>query len=83
FFGGTMFWCRLDFLEPLLRSPEATPADFNSERGQVDATTAHAVERLLGGLLHTVSKKKMYSVKDTAIKELPKKPYNEKYKFVH
>ena len=83
FFGGTMFWCRVDFLGPLLKSSEVTPADFNSERGQVDATTAHAIERVLGKLLHAISKKKMYVIKKRDVSELPDKPYDSKYKFVH
>jgi glycosyltransferase involved in cell wall biosynthesis len=81
FFGGTMFWCRVDFLQPLLKSG-IKPADFNSERGQVDATTAHAIERILGKILHTVSGKKMYIVKDSLVSELPEKLYSSKYKYV-
>ena len=81
FFGGTMFWCRTDFLSPLLKSG-ITPADFNSERGQVDGTTAHAIERILGKALHIVSNKKMYVVKKAVVSELPKKSYHASYKHV-
>jgi lipopolysaccharide biosynthesis protein len=81
FFGGTMFWCRMDFLSPLLKS-SITPADFNSERGQVDGTTAHAIERILGRVLHTVSNKKMYVVKKAVVSELPEKSYTGHYKHV-
>ncbi|MDB5162030.1 MAG: hypothetical protein JWM52_538 [Candidatus Saccharibacteria bacterium] len=81
FFGGTMFWCRVDFLAPLLKSG-ISPSDFNSERGQVDATTAHAIERTLGKLLHAASGRKMYIVKDSVVSVLPEKPYTAKYKFV-
>jgi len=81
FFGGTMFWCRVDFLAPLLKSG-ITPADFNSERGQVDATTAHAIERALGRLLHAVSGKRMYEVKASKVREIVNKPYESKYKYV-
>lgn len=81
FFGGTMFWCRIDFLEPLLKSG-ITPADFNSERGQVDATTAHAIERTLGRLLHAVSGKRMYAVEGSVVRELRDQAFESKYKYV-
>lgn len=81
FFGGTMFWCRMDFLQPLLSS-YLTPADFNTERGQVDATTAHAIERVFGKILHEVTNRKMYMVKNGQVDELPKKSYHAKYKYV-
>lgn len=44
FFGGTMLWMRLDAIQRLLN---ATPSNFELERGQIDGTYAHAVERLL------------------------------------
>jgi len=81
FFGGTMFWCRVDFLSPLLNSG-LTPADFNSETGQVDATTAHAIERILGKILHQVGHKKMYTVNDSVVSILTDKPYTAHYKHV-
>jgi|GEM_PF-3057824 len=81
FFGGTMFWCRLDFLSPLLKSG-ITPADFNTERGQVDGTAAHAIERILGKILHATSGKKMYVVKKAVVTELPEKLHNARYKHV-
>lgn len=81
FFGGTMFWCRMDFILPLLNS-DLMPADFNTETGQVDATTAHALERIFGKTLHEIYSKRMYVVKKGEIKELPKKTYNATYKHV-
>jgi glycosyltransferase involved in cell wall biosynthesis len=81
FFGGSMYWCRIDFLSPLLNSG-ITPADFNTERGQVDGTTAHAIERVLGKLLHMISNKKMYIVKKAVVSELPEKSYKANYKHV-
>jgi lipopolysaccharide biosynthesis protein len=81
FFGGTMFWCRIDFLSPLLNS-DITPADFNSEHGQVDGTTAHAIERIFGKALHKVTNKKMYLIKNGIVSELPSKTYFAKYRHV-
>lgn len=81
FFGGTMFWCRTDFLFPLLKSG-IKPADFNTESGQVDATTAHAIERIFGKILHKIGNKKMYIVDRAIVKELPDKAYIAHYKHV-
>lgn len=81
FFGGTMFWCRMDYLSTLLKSG-LTPADFDSESGQVDGTTAHAIERILGKILHEVAHRKMYAVKDAVVDEFPEGPYTAKYKHV-
>lgn len=47
YFGGTMFWARFDTLRPLL-SAYLMPEDFESESGQVNVTTHHAIERLIG-----------------------------------
>ncbi len=47
FFAGTMFWARVDALEPLLRQRFGA-RHFDEEKGQIDATFAHALERLMG-----------------------------------
>ena len=78
-----MFWCRLDLLSPLITSKAITPIDFNTETGQVDKTTAHAIERVLGKALHKITNKKMYVVKNAIVSELPEKSYRAKYKHVH
>lgn len=47
--AGSMYWVR-GFVLQGLRSLALTPDDFEPEDGQVNATTAHAVERLIGYL---------------------------------
>ncbi len=45
--AGSMYWIR-GFVLQGLRSLNLTPEDFEPEDGQVDATTAHGVERAIG-----------------------------------
>jgi lipopolysaccharide biosynthesis protein len=44
--AGSMFWCRLDALEPLIDAP-LSEVEFAAEAGQVDGTLAHAIERVV------------------------------------
>jgi glycosyltransferase involved in cell wall biosynthesis len=81
YFGGTMFWCRVDFLLPVLNCG-LKPSDFESEKGQVDGTAAHALERIFGKMLHAVTNKKMYVVADGVVSELPEKSYYTSYKYM-
>lgn len=46
FMAGTMFWVSISAIQPIL-DLYLGPDDFESERGQIDGTTAHAIERLL------------------------------------
>jgi lipopolysaccharide biosynthesis protein len=47
FAAGSMYWVR-GFVLQGLRALNMSPADFEPEAGQVNATTAHAIERLIG-----------------------------------
>ena len=51
FAAGSMYWIR-GFALQGLRALNLGAADFEPEDGQVNATTAHAIERALGVLLH-------------------------------
>jgi len=64
FYGGTMFWARLDALVPTIKNIEIE--DFEPEMGQEDSTLAHALERLLN-VIPELNGKKIYSVSKTAV----------------
>lgn len=61
FTAGSMFWVRLAALRPLLDAHMA-PWEFDTEAGQVDGTTAHALERLF----HLATSVAGFEAKDAA-----------------
>jgi lipopolysaccharide biosynthesis protein len=64
FFAGTMFWARLDAIEPLLRYTKTR--FFEKEKGQIDATYAHALERMFC-IVPEIEHKNMYVLNDSGI----------------
>jgi lipopolysaccharide biosynthesis protein len=67
FFAGTMFWLRLESIAPLLRLTQARK--FETESGQIDATFAHALERLLC-VVPELEKKAIYEINKTELKKI-------------
>ncbi len=73
FVAGSMFWCRLSALTPLLDAPWSI-ADFEPEAGQVDGTMAHAVERVVA-LTARFGRFRMASAAAIVGAPDPKQPY--------
>lgn len=77
YFGGTMFWARLDILDPILNL-NLIPDDFQSEHGQIDGTMAHALERLFGVIVW-IKKSKMYLSSKDGIEHVQPGIFTNKY----
>ena len=67
FFAGTMFWARLDALASLLTVP---PSSFAYDRGQGDATMAHALERLFT-FVPAIDGRAIYTLGPSGLRPLP------------
>jgi lipopolysaccharide biosynthesis protein len=65
--AGSMFWCRADSFQKLARSGIQTK-DFPPERGQLNNTLAHALERFFGLL---VIDRQQYIADTSVFKPLP------------
>jgi lipopolysaccharide biosynthesis protein len=79
YFGGTMFWARLDMFSSILNL-YLMPDDFQSEHGQIDGTTAHALERMFG-VVCRLENRSLYEVNSKMIRRIEKKKFTRKYKF--
>jgi lipopolysaccharide biosynthesis protein len=67
FFGGTMFWARLEAIKPVIDNVNVE--DFEPELGQEDTTLAHALERLLN-LVPEMQEKAMFAVNSKGVEEI-------------
>ena len=74
FFAGTMFWARFDAIRPVLLQGFAARV-FEPEQGQIDATFAHALERVFC-LIPELEGKRMYEAKPKTVVELDYKTDN-------
>lgn len=73
FFGGTMFWARLDAIQAVFGM--ASVRDFETEKGQVDGTFAHALERLFC-IVPEIAGKHMYEVSGSGVTKIDYKSNN-------
>lgn len=62
FASGSMYWCRLQALRPLLDA-HLYASDFEPEAGQIDGTLAHAIERASGAIVQAAG----FKVVDTSV----------------
>lgn len=67
FFAGTMLWVRLDSIAPLLNIGKVRR--FETEKGQIDATYAHALERLMC-VVPEIEKQRIYEVDNNGVREI-------------
>lgn len=72
FFGGTMFWARLDAIEGLLGFPVCC---FEAESGQIDGTFSHALERLFA-IVPEIDNRKNYEITEKGIVMRPYRSLN-------
>lgn len=68
FFAGTMFWGRLDAIEPVINT-KIRIMDFVEEGAQLDGTVAHALERVFC-VIPELNKKSMYEITKGKVKKI-------------
>lgn len=78
--GGSMFWARIDALEGFVNMPLIVE-EFESERGQIDGTMAHAVERSFSSMA-AIENKPIYLSDGSGISEMSSVDIIEDYKYV-
>jgi lipopolysaccharide biosynthesis protein len=74
FMAGTMFWGRFDALAPLL-AEKYDAAKFDPERGQIDGTTAHAMERAFC-LVPELNRKQILEIDESGLHKVAYKTDN-------
>lgn len=79
YFAGTMFWAHIDAISPLL-DLHLLPDDFESEKGQIDGTSAHAVERAIS-LMPQVDNTLIYKSSSRGVEAVNVKDLINKYKY--
>ncbi len=79
FFAGAMFWARFDAIAPLL-DLLFTPEDFEAERGQVDGTLAHSLERMLT-LLPISQGREIFQSSNSGISKVTQSMMSKDYKY--
>jgi lipopolysaccharide biosynthesis protein len=74
FFAGTMFWARLDAIDDIFRVSQKI-SNYELEKGQIDGTYAHALERVFT-LYPELTNRKIYEVSKEGVRELEYKTKN-------
>lgn len=75
FFAGTMFWARIDAIKPII-DMNFQRSDFDDEKGQIDGTFAHALERVFC-LIPEIDGRQMYAIdKSGTIIKIPNNSNN-------
>lgn len=69
FFAGSMFWAPLSAIQPLWDRNLITQSYFEEEAGQIDATYAHAIERVLS-LIAEVENKDLYEMSPEGLRKI-------------
>ena len=74
FFAGTMFWARVDALDQIIKQ-EFDVGNFEKEKGQIDCTFAHALERVFC-IVPEIENLKLYETDSRKVYEITYKTKN-------